>query len=58
MDYRNVFGLEENERGETDLIQFETNTGDSPSKSNPSPEVHTTCSSSGDHSVAEENARN
>ena len=25
----NVFSLEENERGETDLIQFQINTGDS-----------------------------
>ena len=29
MDYRTVFSLETNERGETDLIQFEINTGDS-----------------------------
>ena len=29
MDYHTVFSLETNERGETDLIQFEINTGDS-----------------------------
>ena len=32
MEYHNVFSLEAKERGETDLIQFEINTGDSPPK--------------------------
>ena len=35
MDYHTVFSLETNERGETDLIQFEINTGDSSSKKQP-----------------------
>ena len=35
MEYHNVFSLEMNERGETDLIQFEINTGDAPPKKQP-----------------------
>jgi len=35
MDYHNVFSLEATERGETDLIQFEINTGDSSPKKQP-----------------------
>ena len=35
MDYHNVFSLGTNERGETDLIQFEINTGDSSPKKQP-----------------------
>ena len=35
MEYHTIFSLEENERGETDLIQFEIDTGDSPPKKQP-----------------------
>ena len=34
-EYHTIFSLEENERGETDLIQFEIDTGDSPPKKQP-----------------------
>ena len=32
MEYHTIFSLEENERGKTDLVQFEIDTGDSPPK--------------------------
>ena len=35
VDYHTIFSLEENERGTTDLIQLEIDTGDSPPKKQP-----------------------